>query len=133
MAAGIPARLTARQGRSFGFTVGVAFAVFAGIAFWRDHVVVWKVLAALSSALLLGGALIPTMLGPVHRGWMALAHLLSRVTTPIFMGIVYFVVLTPIALLMRAFGRRPMTHRERDGSFWVPVASGERSGMERQF
>jgi hypothetical protein len=133
LAEGIPARLTAREGRTFGFTVGVAFAAFAGIAFWRDHAVAWKVLAVVGGSLLLAGAVIPTMLGPVQRGWMAFAHLLSRVTTPLFMGIVYFVVLTPIALLTRALGRRSLKHEAQDGSFWVPVALGERSGMERQF
>lgn len=133
MAEGIPARLTAREGRTFGFTVGVAFAVLGGIAFWRDHAVAWKVLAVAAGTLVVAGAVIPTMLGPVQRGWMGFAHMLSRVTTPLFMGIVYFVVLTPIALVTRALGRRPLQHEARDGSFWVPVALGDRSGMERQF
>ena len=133
MAEGIPARLTAREGRRFGFTVGVAFAVLAGIAWWRGHTVSWKVLGALGGALLLAGAIIPSRLGPVLRGWMAFAHRLSKVTTPIFMGIVFFLVITPIALIMRAFGRRPMKHEEKDGSFWIQSPSGGRSDMERQF
>jgi hypothetical protein len=133
LAAGIPARLTSREGRRFGFTVGLAFAVFAGIAWWRGHTVSWKLLGAVSGTLLFAGAVIPTLLGPVERGWMAFAHLLSRVTTPLFMGIVYFLVLTPIALFTRAIGRQPLKHAERDGGFWVSTASGGRTDMERQF
>ena len=113
--------------------VGAAFAVLAGIAWWRGHTLSWKVLGALAGALLLAGALIPSRLGPVQRGWMAFARRLSKVTTPIFMGIVYFLVITPIALIMRAVGRRPMEHAETDGSFWIRSPSGGRSDMERQF
>lgn len=133
MEAGIPARLTAQEGRKFGFTVGAAFAVFAAIAFWRGHTVSWKAFAALGGALLFAGASIPTLLGPVQRGWMAFAHILSKVTTPIFMSIVYFLVITPIALFTRAIGRQPMRHAEKDGGFWIPTQSGGRSDMERQF
>jgi len=131
--AGIPARLTAQQGRKFGFTVGAAFVVLAGISFWRGHTITPKVLGVLGGALLLGGALVPTMLGPVERGWMRLAHLISKVTTPIFMGVVYFLVVTPIALFTRAIGRQPMKHKEQNGSLWMPTPSGGRSDMERQF
>jgi len=131
--AGIPARLTAQQGRRFGFTVGLAFMVLAGISFWRGHTITPKVLGGLGGALLLGGALVPTLLGPVERGWMRFAHLLSKVTTPLFMGIVYFLVVTPIALFTRAIGRQPMVHKEKDGGFWIAPPSGGRSDMERQF
>ena len=82
---------------------------------------------------MLAGILIPTRLGPVLRGWMGFAHLLSKVTTPIFLGIVYFLVVTPIALVTRAIGRRPLNHAEQDGGFWTLPASGGRSDLERQF
>ena len=113
--------------------VGAAFGVLAAIAMWRGNTVSWKVLSALGGTLMLAGILIPTRLGPVLRGWMAFAHLLSKVTTPIFMGIVYFLVVTPIALFTRAIGRRPLKHAERDGGFWTPSPSGGSSDMERQF
>jgi hypothetical protein len=131
--AGNPARLTPHEGRKFGLTVGTAFAILAGIAWWRGHPVSWKVFGALSGTLLLAGAVIPTLLGPVLRGWMAFAHQLSKLTTPIFMGLVYFLVVTPIALFTRAIGRHPMKHTEKDGGFWIPTPSGGRSDMKRQF
>ena len=133
MEAGIPTRLTSQEGRKFGFTVGAAFAVFAGLAWWRGHTVSWGVLGALGGTLLFAGAVFPTLLGPVRRGWMAFARLLSKVTTPVFMGIVYFLVITPIALFTRAVGRQPMKHAEKDGGFWIPAPSGGRSDMQRQF
>lgn len=133
METGIPARLTAQEGRKFGFTVGAAFAVLSGLAWWADHPVAWKVFAVVGGALLVAGAISPTYLGPVQRKWMSFAHLLSKITTPVFMSIVYFLVITPIALIRRTMGHQPMKHAEKDGGFWTPAPSGGRSDMERQF
>ena len=133
LATGIPARLTPAEGRKFGLTVGIAFLVLAGIVWWRDHLLFARIFGVLGGALVLAGLLLPTYLGPVQRGWMGLAHAISKVTTPIFMGIVFYVVMTPMGRLMRWFGRRPLVHAAKDGGFWQPVASGGKSDLERQF
>ncbi len=126
--------LTRAEGRKFGLTVGIAFLVLAALLFfWRHKETAAAVTGALGLLLVLAALLIPTRLGPVERAWMGLARLISKVTTPVFMGVVFFVVVTPIGLLMRLFGRRPMEHREQDGGFWLPPASGGRSDLERQF
>ncbi len=44
---------------------------------------------------------------------MELAHLISKVTTPIVMGVMYLLVLTPVGLLRRTFGGNPMVHQPR--------------------
>ena len=67
-----------------------------------------------------------------ERGWGS-ARVISKVTTPIFMGVVFFVVITPIAVVMRLFGRHPLVHSERNGSYWVTRATDVRNDMERQF
>lgn len=133
MAGTVPARLTAAEGRTFAFTVGAAFLVLAAVAWWREHPVARVVLGGLGGVLLAGGLLVPTRLGPVQRAWMGLAHALSKVTTPIVMAIVYFAVVTPIGLLMRAIGRRTLVHVERDGSYWTAPPSGGRSDITHQF
>jgi hypothetical protein len=68
---------------------------------------VGKLSGALSVLLMVGGVVVPRKLGPVERAWMAAAHRVSKVTTPVIMGIVYFLVLTPIGLVMRLLGRTP--------------------------
>jgi hypothetical protein len=132
----VPARLkgpyTAAAGRKFGFTVGIAFLVLAGIAFWRGHPTTLRVLGSLGGVLVLAGLIVPTMLGPVEKGWMQFALLLSKVTTPIFMGVVYFVVLTPIGILRRAFGGSALVHKPGDLGFWAD-RGGSRSALDRQF
>lgn len=136
MAERVPARLTPAEGRKFGLTVGVAFGVLAALSWWRGHLVPPIVLGALGAALVFAGLALPARLGPVQRVWMAMAHAISKVTTPIFMGLVYFGVMTPTGLAMRALGKDPLTHSENaEGGFWVPRAQGERRSrsLERQF
>lgn len=133
MAAGISARLSAGEGRKFGLTVGGAFAVLGGIAWWRGRAAVAVSFWAVGGLLILAGLAVPTSLGPVQRAWMGVAHAISKVTTPVFMGVVYFVVLTPVGVIMRALGRNALTtHRGRQ-SVWVSRGNNRTSDLEHQF
>lgn len=134
MADRIRAGLTAAQGRKFAFTVGGAFLLFAGITWWRQHPTSMTVFASLGGAFLLAGIVAPTALGPVERAWMGLAHLISKVTTPIFMGVVFFVVITPVSFLMTLLGRRPLRNDPTAQSYWHTRPEGaRRSDLSRQF
>ena len=129
----VPARLTAREGRRFAFTVGIAFLVLGALSAWRGHELPPRIMWTLGGALLLAGVLIPGRLGRLHHWWMALGNAISKVTAPIVVGLAYFVMLSPIGALMRAFGRNPLRHREDGGGFWMPSPSGGRSDLESQF
>lgn len=124
------------KGRRFALTLAGAFAVLSIIAYLRHRALTFDVLATLAVVMGLAALVIPSRLEPVERGWMALAHALSKVTTPIFMGIVYFVVLTPIAFLRR-MGGNPLVHKIEADTFWVTRtktdAEAARRRMERQF
>src|ERR1041384_6131161 len=117
MAEGIPARLTPREGRRFAVSVGGGFVAVAGGVLWRGRYGPPRVMGSVGVLLLLAGVLVPGRLGPVYRAWMGLAHALSKLTTPIFLGVVYFLVMTPIGLVRRVFGGNPMRHVARDGSY----------------
>ena len=135
MATRVRARLTAAAGRRFGLTVGIAFLVFGAIAWWRAHPTMSTVLAALGGSLAIAGLVIPTLLGPVERAWMGLAHLISKVTTPIVMGVMYLGVLLPVGLLRRGLGGNPLVHARQGQGFWRPRPEGARrsASMQRQF
>jgi hypothetical protein len=129
----VPAGLTRADKRKFGLTVGPAFLVLAGIIFWRGHVPVAAVFATLGAALVLVGLVAPGILGPVYRGWMAFGLALSKITTPIILGLMYFLVFLPFGVVMRAFGRNPMVRPAGD-TYWVSRAStARRSNLNRQF
>ena len=135
MAGNIPARLTPVQGRSFGLTVGLAFVALALFGWWRGHPATATVLGVPGLLLALAGLAIPTRLGPIQRAWMGLAHAISKVTTPIVMGAIYFCVLTPVGLLRRRLGGNPLVHRSAEEGYWKSRPEGaRRSGsMKRQF
>ncbi|HET6680804.1 MAG TPA: SxtJ family membrane protein [Gemmatimonadaceae bacterium] len=127
------ARLTPTEGRRFGLTVGGAFLVLALISRWRGHALPPLVLGGVGMALVLAGLALPARLGPVRRAWMRLGLALSKITTPVFMALLYFLAITPVGLLMRAFGHRPLRARERDGGFWVEHEEPDDRSMTRQF
>jgi hypothetical protein len=135
LADGIPARLSPKEGRKFGLTVGVAFLVLGGISRWRGHDTAPLVLWSLGGLLTVAGAVIPGQLGGVFRAWMGLAHLLSKVTTPIFMGVIYFVVIAPMGLVMRAFGKDPLAHRATATGYWITRTPDpdKANSLSRQF
>ena len=131
MAGTVPAGLTRREGRRFGLQVGAAFALLAAVAHWRGHARMGWLLAALAFGLLAGGIAAPAALGPVYRGWMRIAHAISRITTPIVLGIMYFLVITPIGLLLRATGQRPLSHDRGTTAWTARIHPG--SDLKRQF
>lgn len=119
--------------RKFGLTVGLAFGALAGIAGWRGHMAAATILGSLGGLLIAGGLVAPGVLGPVERTWMGLARAISKVTTPIFLGIVYFAVLMPVGLLRRTLGGHPLRHPSRDDGFWRDRGEAPPSDLERQF
>jgi hypothetical protein len=129
----VSARLTAREGRRFAFTVGIAFLVLGTISAWRGHHLPPRIMWTLGGALVAAGVVMPTRLGGLQRAWLGLAHAISKVTAPIMVSVIYFAVLTPAGYAMRLFGRNPLRHRERNGGFWMPVGMNGRSDLETQF
>ena len=133
MAAGIPARLTASEGRKFGLTLGGAFLAIGFALLWRHRVARADIAFGIAACFTAAGLLVPTHLGPVERGWMRMARLLSRLTTPLFMGVVYYAVMTPIGFIRRRAGS-PLVAGPRPASRWEShTASSSSERMERQF
>ncbi|MDX1577789.1 MAG: SxtJ family membrane protein [Gemmatimonadota bacterium] len=119
--------------RKFGLSVGTAFGVLAGIFAWRGHETPAIVLGAVAGFLVVGGALGPGLLGPVEKAWMAMARAISKVTTPLFLGIVYFLVLAPVGIVRRTLGSHPLRHTPENDSYWADRGDSVASDLERQF
>jgi hypothetical protein len=135
LATGVPTRLTAAEGRRFGVTVGFAFLALAAVFWWRGWMGAASIGGGIGGILVLAAALIPARLGPVQRAWMGFALALSRVTTPVFMSLVFFTVLTPVGLLKRRFRGNAILRPRTGATYWVtrPDGQGRRSDLERQF
>jgi len=127
--------LTRRTLTSFALIVGGAVLVIAAVQ-WRRGAPqwVWVTLMAITATLLLAAAVAPSLLRPVYRGWMRLGEVLAWVNTRILLTLIFFLVVTPIGLLMRLFGRSPIATRKED-SYWTdvePHSYGDRH-VEKQF
>ncbi len=106
--------------RSFGFVVG---GVLLLIALWPlfhgNGVRLWALIPSLP---LIGLALVyPSVLRPLNRLWFRLGLLLGRIISPIVLGIVYYLWITPFALILRLFNKRFLTLEfEPDTeSYWI--------------
>lgn len=129
----VRAGLSSSEGRRFAFPVAAAFAVLGGLMWWRGYQLAATSLGGLALALGFLGLIVPTRLGPLRRGWMRLSHAISRITTPVVMFLLYFLVITPTALVMAAFGKRPLRRRPA-ATYWKPrPASARGSDLTRQF
>jgi hypothetical protein len=127
------AEFTPQEGRKFGVTVGLAFLALATIIWWREsESVMWRIFGGTGIALVVAGLVIPGLLGPIYKGWMKFALLLSKVTTPIFMGIIYFGLFLVTGVIRRKVGGNQMVRKETNGTFWV-VRERTRADLERQF
>ena len=131
----VHARLTTREGRRFGFTLGGAFLVVAAIAWSRGSSGWAGVVAVVASLLVLAALVVPAHLGPVERGWLKFAHLLSLITTPLVMAALYFGVMMPLGLLRRSLASNPIEQQANGGSYWKTRPEGQRrsSNLHRQF
>ena len=92
-------------------------------------------MGAIGAVLLLCALLAPAALVPVERAWMALAHAISKVTSPIVMGVMYLIVLTPVGFLRRGLGGNPLVHRLEKQSYWRtrPENARRSASLSRQF
>ena len=122
--------------RSFGLTTGAIVAGLFGLLFpWLVGVGIpwwpWIVAGVLAAWALLA----PTTLAPVYRQWMRLGLLLSRVTTPLVLGAVFFLVFLPAGLVMRVFGRDPLARRfdRSAASYRTPSRRPDRDSLQRPF
>jgi hypothetical protein len=105
--------ITKNQLRSFGLTVG---GIFAGIGVWPLLIHSaeprwWSFIIA--AALLLPAAIYPHSLLWPYKGWMALGHVMGWINTRIILGIVFYLVVTPIGIFRRWLGKDPMGQQLR--------------------
>lgn len=107
--------------RSFGILFFVVFLLVAGYGWikgFSDLVIYGSIL--LSFFFLLTGLFAPSVIRPLNKLWFQLGLLMGRVVSPIVLGILFFIVITPIALLMRIFGRDELKLKKRNvNSYWV--------------
>jgi hypothetical protein len=79
----------------------------------------WAIVVAAAS--LATALLRPSLLAPLNRLWTWVGLLLHRVVSPLVLGVLFFLVVTPVGLLMRARGKDPLRLRSDrvSNSYWI--------------
>jgi hypothetical protein len=122
--------------RHFGLVIGPAVVILFGLLLpWLlgRHYPKWPWAAGV---LLVAAALTaPNALRIIYTPWMRIALLLNRLTMPLIAAAVFFLVMTPVAWIMRIAGKDPMARGvDRNApSYRVPSRSPHSSKMERPF
>ncbi len=121
--------------RTFGITIGLILMIFAGFLFWKEKEIFY-IFFTLGVALCFLSSAIPYLLKPFYWIWMILATILGWVMTRVILSLLFYLILTPIGLIGRLFGKQFVELRwdKSKKSYW-----NYRSGMpvpgdyEKQF
>ena len=106
--------------RSFGFVFAFVFAVIGLVPLLSGNSARWWALGV-SAAFLAASIVYPGVLAPLNRIWTKFGLLLHHIVNPVVMGVLFFLVVTPIAMLMRLCGKRPLQRTFDAGatSYWI--------------
>ena len=122
--------------REFGLTTGAAVVVIFGLFFPWVLELDWPVWPWVIAASLWSLALIqPKWLRWIYRAWMRFGLLASRVMTPLVLGIVFFGMIAPMALVWRLMRKDPMQRAfdPNQESYRVQSTKSPRENLERPF
>ncbi len=111
-----------RDLKKFGLTMAIVLAILATLIFlFGSHPERALWLSILSLLFLLFAILFPLLLKPLHTFWMGLAFFLGWFVSRILLTILFFMVITPIGLLLRLFGKDLLNLKiEKDKkSYWI--------------
>ena len=122
--------------RNFGLITGSIVAVLFGLFFpwlFERRIPIWP--WVLSGVLVGWGLLAPSTLRIVYNVWMCFGLLMSSVTTPIILGGVFFLLITPIAFVRRIFGKDslPKKFDNELNSYRVYSHNANKNNLEMPF
>jgi hypothetical protein len=118
--------------RTFGLAVGTTFLALSFVPLIRHHPPkIW--MAAVGIVLAVLGAVAPTVLHGIKRGWLLLGFLLGLVVSPITLGILFYGVITPFGCLKRWFGADPLRLRHSVLPSYWRERTEPLSSMQDQF
>ncbi len=101
--------ISKKQLREFGYLIGMGFPIVVGwvIPVLNGHQFrIWTLWIAIPFFII--GILKPRLLSPPYRAWMILGLALGWINSRIILGIIFFLVLQPIAIFMKVIGYDPL-------------------------
>ncbi|MCP9899003.1 hypothetical protein KBZ16_17440 [Vulcanococcus limneticus Candia 3B3] len=106
-----------KQLKEFGYLIGFGFPILIGWllpTLFGHGFRAWTLWVGIPGLIL--GLIAPGLLRQPYRAWMALGHALGWVNSHVILGLVFIVVLQPIAYVMRLFGHDPLRRKKNHGN-----------------
>ena len=118
--------------RSFGIVFFVLFLLIALYPLtYSGEIIVWS--AIISFIFLVLGLLNSKILNPFNKLWFKFGIFLGKIISPIIMGIIFFVIVTPTGLIMSLLGKDVLNLKyNKNKSYWIEK-NGPKSKMKNQF
>ena len=119
--------------RSFGL---LFFVVFLIVSLWPltsvDSIRIWS--AIISAVFLILGLINSRLLTPLNMLWFKFGMILGAIISPIVMGIIFFLVVTPIGLILRIMGKDLLNKKydKEKETYWIKRDTSIGT-MKRQF
>lgn len=125
---------TARELKVFGVLFALFFALVGGLVWWQSGsrtagLVVW----AAAGLILLVFLMVAPARRPIYLGWSYALYPIGYVITMVLMGVVFYLVITPTGLLMRLFGRDPLSRKFKPGASTYWIRRKEDASLDRYF
>jgi hypothetical protein len=106
--------------QKFGWFFAAVFAFIATYLLWRGSTTLAWALYSLSFIFLIFTLLFPDRLFPLNKLWFGFGIILGNIISPIVLGIMFFILITPVALITRVFGRDEIKLKKRiTNTYWV--------------
>ena len=118
--------------KSFGIVFSIVFLLIAIYPLINNQELrVWSLVIA--TIFLILGLINSRALTPLNKLWFKFGLLLGRIVSPIIMGLIFFLVVTPIAFMMRIIGKDLLNLKfNKNKSYWIEK-TGPKSKMKNQF
>ena len=118
--------------RSFGIVFFIFFLIVSLYPLLNENELrLWALI--ISVIFLVLGLIDSIILTPLNKSWFKFGILLGKIVSPIVMGVVFFLVVTPISLIMKLFGKDILNiKKNKKQTYWIEK-TGPKSKMKNQF
>jgi hypothetical protein len=122
--------------RKFGIIVGIVLLIIAGFFFLKEKES-FQLFLTIGTVLFVTGIVIPFTLKPIYWVWMTFATILGWFMTRVILSLLFYVILTPIGLIARSFGKQflDLKWNKTDNTYWNHHSDSifEKENYEKQF
>ncbi len=125
-----------KQNKHFGLLLSVLFLIFAIYLIVIKSTFVGHLFAILSGIVLLVSIFRPRALNQITKIWLRFGDILGQVISPITLGIIFFLLITPVGLITKIFSRDELLLKKRNvKSYWLhrDTNADQSNSFQRQF